>query len=96
MGQARSATGTAAEEQRSAQETVFDGAQLHTPVMLTALELGFAVDRGQRVPVLVPLIDPLGGDGAKLFRAVQFGNINEARSSQQLNGTVHRRHRPRS
>ena len=47
--------------------------------MLTALELGFAVERGQRVPVLVPLIDPLCGDGAKLFRAVQFGDINKAR-----------------
>ena len=71
---------------RSAQETVFHGAQLQAPVVLAAVELGFAVHRGQRVAVVVPSIDPFVGDDAKPFRAIQFGDIDKAARASNSTG----------
>jgi len=62
--------------------------------LLSALEVGFAVDLDQCESVLVPLIDPSTSDDAKLFRAVAFADIDETRSAEQPKGSVHCSHCP--
>jgi len=83
---------TGTDEQGSAQETTLDGAQLHAPVVLTALEVGFAVECDQRVLMIVPMVDPSLGDEAKLLGAINLGDVNEAGSTQQLDRSMQGSH----
>jgi hypothetical protein len=76
--------GADGDEERPAEQTVVDGAQLDAAFRLALPELGGVEQRGERVVVALELLDPRSGHGGELCAAVGLVDVDEAGSLEEL------------
>jgi hypothetical protein len=78
------------DHERATQESIVDGEELRSSFLLARLELRFAVERHERVTVVIPFCDPCVGGRAELLCLIDIDDLDETRPTHQLVGSVPR------
>ena len=75
-------------DQRAAQESVVDGLELRSALLLPGVEICVAEEPDERVTMVVPLADPRRGGRSELLGLVDDLDVDEAGTAHQLVGRV--------